>query len=103
MMTATTIEHHSRRVAFITTGRLRKRAVRSTAPIETTHRTGATSVTALVEAILKQSLDAVGTNPTSTTEAILQDPVWRDRIRASLAQARAGHSRPIEDYWAESD
>jgi hypothetical protein len=37
------------------------------------------------------------------TDAILQDPVWRDRLTTGLEQAKRGESRPIEEYWAESD
>jgi len=45
----------------------------------------------------------IGFPPASTTDAILQDPVWRRRLLDSLEQARRGQTRPIEEYWTESD
>lgn len=57
----------------------------------------------LASAIFKRDLRSINLPPGSTTDAILQDPVWRKRILASLEQARRGHMRPIEEYWAESD
>lgn len=39
----------------------------------------------------------------TTTDEILADPVWRQRVFASLEQARRGQMRPIEEYLAEFD
>jgi hypothetical protein len=41
--------------------------------------------------------------PLSTTDEILNDPIWRQRIFDSLEQVRRGQTRPIEEYLAESD
>jgi len=57
----------------------------------------------LASIILKRNLRSINVPPGSTTDAILQDPVWRKRILASLEQARRGQTRPIEEYLAESD
>jgi hypothetical protein len=57
----------------------------------------------LASAILKRDLRSINYPPGSTTDAILQDPVWRKRILAGLEQVRRGQMRPIEEYWAESD
>jgi hypothetical protein len=48
-------------------------------------------------------LNSVGFALISTTDEILNDPIWRRRILASLEQARRGQTRPIEEYLAESD
>lgn len=101
MDTVTTMENRSR-VAFGTTVRSRKRSVGSTGAIQV-RRPGNQSIKAILEAILKRDLDTLGTPTSSTTEAILHDPIWRGRLRVSLAQAHAGNTRPIEDYWADSD
>jgi hypothetical protein len=60
-------------------------------------------VVELASAIYKRDLRSIDYPPGSTTDAILQDPVWRKRLLASLDQARRGQMRPIEEYWAESD
>src|SRR6266508_3058894 len=60
-------------------------------------------VVELASAIYKRDLRSIDLPPGSTTDAILQDPVGRKRILGSLAQARRGQTRPIEEYWAESD
>lgn len=48
-------------------------------------------------------LRSVGSASVSTTDEILNDPIWRQRIFASLDEARRGQTRPIEEYLAESD
>jgi hypothetical protein len=103
--TVTTIESAFGRIAFETTKRRRRRWVRSNADIVGMAREpdAKTSVKAVVEAILKRDLDTLSSSASSTTAEILQDPVWKARLRASLAQARTGETRPIEDYWSESD
>jgi hypothetical protein len=60
-------------------------------------------VVELASAIYKRDLRSINYPPGSTTDAIIQDPVWRKRILAGLEQARSGQMRPIEEYWAESD
>jgi len=40
---------------------------------------------------------------TPETDAILQDPVWRKRLTKSLEELRNGQTRPLDEYWAESD
>jgi hypothetical protein len=47
--------------------------------------------------------NSVGSAFFSTTDEILNDPIWRQRIFASLEQARRGQTRPLEEYLEESD
>ena len=44
-----------------------------------------------------------GSKNPSLTELVRADPVWRRRLLASLNERQEGRTRPIEDYWAESD
>jgi len=57
----------------------------------------------LASAIFKRDLRSINYPPGSTTDAILQDPVWRKRILAALEQVQRGQMRPIQEYWDESD
>jgi hypothetical protein len=70
------------------------------------HTVSVKPVTASVEMVLRQLGGedlTLPRRPDSTTDAILQDPVWRQRIFASLDQVRQGQTRPIEEYLEESD
>jgi hypothetical protein len=57
----------------------------------------------LASAIYKRDLRSIDYPPGSTTDAILQDPVWRKRLLASIEEVGRGQTRPIDEYWAESD
>jgi hypothetical protein len=66
-------------------------------------RMSAVRVVDQVNAILGYDVGTIAHGPGTTTDAILNDPVWRRRLLASRQEGQAGLSRPLEQYWAESD